>query len=139
MRATFAHHGGNLAVTGAVAFQFQHAGQFLIAKNKTTEDRLMEIALDTGADDVIATDDGYEVRCAIPAFDKVLHALDQAGIKTESAELAYIPTNTVPITNATTAQGIVELQEALEENDDVQYVFTNEELDESISAAVHGG
>jgi YebC/PmpR family DNA-binding regulatory protein len=139
VRATFAHHGGNLAVTGAVAFQFQHAGQFLIAKDKATEDRLMEIALDTGADDVITTGDGYEVRCPIHAFDKVLHALDQAGIKTENAELAYIPTNTVPITNVATAQALVKLQEALEEIDDVQYVFTNEEMDESISAAVHGG
>ena len=68
----------------------------------------------------------------------MLHALDRAGIKTESAELAYIPTNTVPIANVATAQSLVRLQEALEENDDVQYVFSNEEMDESISAAVHG-
>jgi YebC/PmpR family DNA-binding regulatory protein len=138
VRSTFAHHGGNLAGSGAVMFQFLHAGQFLIGKDRTTEDKLMEVALDVGADDVITTEEGYEVRCSVHAFDKVLHALDQAGIKTESAELAFIPVNTVPVADVATAQSLLKLQEALEENDDVQYVFSNEEMEERISAAVHG-
>src|SRR4051812_45028587 len=74
IRSVFTRWGGNLASTGAVSFQFLHAGQFLIAKGKTTEDVLMEIALDAGADDVIATDEGFEVRCSIHAFDRVAHA-----------------------------------------------------------------
>jgi YebC/PmpR family DNA-binding regulatory protein len=65
VRSIFAKHGGNLAASGAVAFQFLHAGQFLIAKDQVTEDRLMEIALDAGADDVITTDEGFEVRCEV--------------------------------------------------------------------------
>ena len=97
VRSIFAHNGGNLASTGAVAFQFLHAGQFLIAKEKTTEDALMEIVLDAGADDVITTAEGFEVRCSIHAFDKVAHALDQKNVKPDSAEIAYIPTITVPV------------------------------------------
>jgi YebC/PmpR family DNA-binding regulatory protein len=138
IRSIFANHGGNLAQTGAVAFQFLHAGQFLIAKEKTTEDRLMEVALEAGADDVITTDQGFEVRCSIHAFDRVAHALDQAGIKPDSAEIAYIPTNTIPITNLATARTLVKLQEALEDDDDVSAVFSNEEMDEAVSEAAHG-
>ncbi len=137
VRSVFTRYGGNLAQSGAVAFQFLHAGQFLVAKEKTTEDRLMEIALEAGADDVITTEHGYEVRCVIHAFDKVAHALEQAGIKPDSSEIAYIPTVTVPVTNLGMAKTIVKLQEALEEHDDVQAVFSNEEMDEKMSEAAH--
>ena len=91
VRSVFTRYGGNLAGAGAVAFQFLHAGQFLIGKDQAGEDALMEIALDAGADDVIASADGFEVRCGVHAFDKVAHALEQKGIKPESAEIAYIP------------------------------------------------
>ena len=137
VRSVFARYGGNLASSGAVAFQFLHAGLFLIAKDKTTEDALMEIALDAGADDVIASEQGFEVRCSVHAFDKVSHALEQKGIKPESAEIAYIPTTTVPVTDKNVGASIVKLQEALEELDDVQTVFSNEEMDEAIAAAAH--
>ena len=130
VRAAFAKHGGNLASSGAVSFQFQHAGQFLIAKSQTTEDALMETALEAGADDVIASEQGFEVRCAAHAFDKVSHALEQKGIKPDSAEIAYIPTTTVPVTDKQVAATIAKLQDALEELDDVQTVFSNEEMDE---------
>jgi YebC/PmpR family DNA-binding regulatory protein len=139
VRATFSHHGGNLAQSGAVAFQFQHAGQFLIAREKTTEDRLMEIALEAGADDVVTTEHGFELRCEIHAFDKVAHALEQAGLKPDSAEVAYIPTTTVPVTNADVAREIVQLQDALDENDDVQAVFSNEEMDDTIRESAAAG
>jgi len=139
IRSLFANHGGNLAQNGAVAFQFLHAGQFLIAKEKTTEDQLMEIALEAGADDIITTDQGFEVRCEIHSFDRVAHALDDAGIKPESAEIAYIPTNTVPVTNADTARTLVKLQEALDDDEDVSAVFSNEEMDEAVSEAAHAG
>ncbi len=134
VRATFAHHGGNLAQSGAVAFQFLHAGQFLIAAGVATEDRVMEVALAAGADDVITTEQGYEVRCATTAFDKVAQALEQAGIKPESAEIAYIPNNPVPVTDAAVAKTLLALQEELEGYDDVQVVFSNEEVDEAIAA-----
>jgi YebC/PmpR family DNA-binding regulatory protein len=137
IRSLFSHAGGNLAQSGAVAFQFLHAGQFLIAAGKTTEEKLMEVALEAGADDVITTEQGFEVRCGIHTFDKVAHALEQAGIKPDSAEIAYIPNVTVPVTSVDAARAIVKLQESLEENDDVQAVFSNEEMDESVSDAAH--
>ena len=134
VRSIFAKHGGNLAQSGAVAFQFLHAGQFLIARHVTTEDRLLEIALEAGADDVITSDEGYEVRCEIVAFDEVIHALDQAGIATESAEIAYIPTATAPVDDAAIARTLEKLHDAFDENDDVQQVFSNEELSDDVRA-----
>jgi YebC/PmpR family DNA-binding regulatory protein len=126
VRSVFTRYGGNLAGAGAVAFQFLHAGQFLVGKDNTTEDRLMEMALDTGADDVITTEEGFEVRCDIHAFDRIAQALEEAGIKTDSSEIAYIPTNTVPV-DETVAASIEKLHDALDEIDDVQQVFSNEE------------
>jgi YebC/PmpR family DNA-binding regulatory protein len=131
VRAAFNACGGNLAQSGAVAFQFLHAGQFLIAREQTTEDRLLEVTLEAGADDVITTDQGYEVRCNIHAFDRIAAALEKAGIKPASAEIAYIPTSTVPVTADAQARAIEELHDALEELDDVQAVFSNEEGDEA--------
>lgn len=133
VRSAFAKQGGNLASSGAVAFQFLHAGQFLIAKEKTQEDTLMEIALEAGADDVIASEQGFELRCNVHAFDKVSQALEQKGIKPESAEIAYIPVTTVPISDANAARMISKLHDALEELDDVQMVFSNEEIDDAIA------
>ena len=133
VRSAFARHGGNLASTGAVSFQFQHAGQFLIAREKTTEDALMEIALDAGADDVVASEQGFEVRCNIHAFDKISHALEAKGIKPDNAEIAYIPTTLVPASDSRVAASLEELHDALEEIDDVQMVFSNEEADEAVA------
>jgi YebC/PmpR family DNA-binding regulatory protein len=138
VRSVFARNGGNLASPGAVAFPFLHAGQFLIAQGQTTEDALLETALAAGADDVIASADGFEVRCNLHAFDKVSHALEHQGLKPASAEIAYIPVNTVPVADVATAKSIAQLHDALDELDDVQHVFSNEEMDEAVSAAAHG-
>jgi len=135
VRSAFARCGGNLASSGAVSFQFVHAGQILIAKERTTEDKLMELALEAGADDVITTEEGYEVRCGVHAFDKVAQAIDKAGIKADSSEIAYIPNNTVPVTDVHVAQTLAKLHDALDESDDVQAIFSNEEMDDAISAA----
>ena len=122
VRSVLTRSGGNLASTGSVAFQFLHAGQFLIAREKTTEEALLEIALEAGADDVLASDHGYEVRCHLHAFDKVSHALEQKGLRPDSAEIAYLPTTTVPVTDLNVAKALVKLHEMLDEMDDVQAV-----------------
>ena len=118
-------------------YKFQHLGQFLIGKDQATEDALVEIALDAGADDVITTEHGFEIRCAIKAFDTVIRALEKKGIKPDSAEIAYIATQTLPVTSLDTARSLLKLQEALEELDDVQNVFSNEEMDDTVSAAMN--
>lgn len=132
IRSALTRWGGNLATTGAVSFQFLHAGQFLITADQTNEDALMEIALDAGADDVITSEQGFEVRCPVHSFDKVAQALELRKLTPASAEIAYIPTITVPITDAHVAQSVTRLHDALDELDDVQYVFSNEEIDESL-------
>ena len=130
VRAAFNQVGGNLAQSGAVSFQFLHAGQFLIAKEKIAEEKLMELALEAGADDVITTAQGYEVRCNIHLFDQISHVFSQAQIPPDHAEIAYIPKATVAAPDGTVAQAIVKLHDALDELDDVQAVFSNEEVDE---------
>lgn len=135
VRAAFARFGGNLASSGAVSFQFLHAGQFLVSRDRISEDALMELTLEAGADDVITSDQGYEVRCPVNGFDKVAQALETKGIKPESSEIAYIPTITVPVTDLNVAKTLVKLQNALEELDDVQTVFSNEEMDDAVANA----
>jgi YebC/PmpR family DNA-binding regulatory protein len=137
VRSAFTRFGGNLAGAGAVAFQFLHSGQFLVQKGGASEDTLMEVALEAGADDVITTEDGFEIRCDIHAFDRVSHALEGRGIKPASAEIAYIPTSLMPVADVDVARSLVKFHEALEELDDVQQVFSNEEMDEAVSAAAH--
>ena len=127
VRAAFAKHGGNLASTGAVAFLFLHAGQFLIAAEATTEEALMELALAAGADDVLTSEHGYEIRCDLRRFDALSHALEQKKLTPASAELAYLPLTTVPVSDPTVADALEKLHESLDELDDVQHVFSNEE------------
>jgi YebC/PmpR family DNA-binding regulatory protein len=137
IRSIFTKFGGNMGGAGAVAFQFQHLGQFLVAKEKANEDALMELALEAGADDMLSTEQGYEIRCPVKAFDAVSHALEKKGIKPDSAEIAYIPSSHTPITDLGTARTLAKLHEALEEDDDVQNVFSNEEMDDALSEAAH--
>ena len=139
VRSVFTRYGGNLAGAGAVLYKFQHLGQFLISKDKATEDALVEIALDAGADDVITTEHGFEIRCAIKVFDAVIRALEKKSIKPDSAEIAYIATQTHPITSLDAARSLLRLHDALEELDDVQNVFSNDEMDDSLSEQAQAG
>jgi YebC/PmpR family DNA-binding regulatory protein len=139
VRAAFTRFGGNLAGAGAVSFQFLHAGQFLVPREAVAEDQLIEAAIEAGADDVITTPEGFEIRCDVHAFDRVAHALEHRGIKPVSAEIAYIPTILMPVTDAEVARSLLAFHEALEELDDVQHVFSNEELDEAAASAAQGG
>jgi YebC/PmpR family DNA-binding regulatory protein len=130
VRSTFAKHGGNLAGAGAVMFQFQHCGQFLISKDATSEDVLMELALDAGADDIRSEGEGFEVLTPVNSFYSVSAALEKKGIKTESAEVIYRATSTVPVTSIEEARRISNLIEALDDLDDVKAVFGNAEFPE---------
>jgi YebC/PmpR family DNA-binding regulatory protein len=134
VRSTFGKHGGNLATPGALAFSFQKKGQFLIQANKTTEDNLMEVALEHGAEDVINNGDHFEVRCAIADFYILSEALSKAAIEPDSAEIAYIPNNLVPITEKDKALKVQRLLDALDDLDDVKNVFSNEDIDATLLA-----
>jgi YebC/PmpR family DNA-binding regulatory protein len=139
VRSVFSKNGGNLAGSGAVMFQFHHCGQFLIGKDKCDEDALMELALDAGADDVKTSAEGFEVVCAVNAFDRVVAALEAKKIKADSSEIAYVPTSTVPVTELGTARTLYKLTAALEDLDDVQNVFSNEEITDALVEQAQAG
>jgi YebC/PmpR family DNA-binding regulatory protein len=127
VRSIFTKYGGNLAQTGAVSFQFTHCGQFLIGSDKTTEEKLMEIALDAGADDVRSSDEGFEVLCPANVYYSLAGVLEKAGIKPDSSEIVYLAKIPLALSAADAAK-VDTLVEALEELDDVQNVFTNHEV-----------
>ena len=127
VRHAFSKYGGNLGAEGSVAFQFRHCGQFLFAPG-TSEDRVIGVALEAGADDVIAGDDGsVEVICDPTDFEAVRQALEGAGLQPEVAEVTMRPENTVELAGED-AQRMQKLLDVLEDLDDVQSVHHNADL-----------
>ena len=128
VRHAFAKHGGNMGADGAVAFLFKHCGQFVFAPG-TSEDKVMEVALDAGAEDVVTNADGsVEVLCAPLDFDKVKTGLEKAGLKPDAGEVTMKALNEVVPAGAD-AEKIRDLLEAMDELDDVQNVYTTAALD----------
>ena len=127
VRHAFSKHGGNLGTEGSVAFQFKHCGQFVFAPG-TSEDKVMEVALEAGAEDVITDEDGaVEVLCAPPDFEAVKNALERAGLKPELAEVTMRAENTVELGGDDAAK-MQKLLDVIEDLDDVQEVYHNAEL-----------
>ena len=127
VRHAFSKHGGNLGTDGSVAFQFKHVGQFLFAPG-VSEDKVMEVALEAGAEDVITHEDGsIEVLSSPADFEAVKNALDAAGMKPEMAEVTMRAENTIELAGDDAAR-MQKLLDALEDLDDVQDVFHNAEL-----------
>jgi YebC/PmpR family DNA-binding regulatory protein len=129
VRHAFTRNGGNLGTDGSVAYLFSHVGQFVFAPGATTEDRLMEVALDAGADDVIANEDGsVEVLCKPSDFPAVSEALAKAGLKADVAELTMRASTEVVIKGDDGAR-MQRLLDALESLDDVQGVYTTASIE----------
>ena len=128
VRHAFSKYGGHLGAEGSVAFQFRHCGQFLFAPG-ANEDKVMEAALDAGADDVITDTDGaLEVTCAPADFEKVQAALERAGLKPDIAEVTMRPENPVSVAGAD-AERMQKLVDVIEDLDDVQAVYHNAEME----------
>jgi YebC/PmpR family DNA-binding regulatory protein len=124
VRHAFNKHGGNMGNEGSVAFMFKHCGQFLFAPG-TSEDKLMEAALEAGAEDVIADEEGgFEVLCPPNDFAQVKDALEKAGFKAEVAEIIMKP-DTETVFTGEDALKMQKILDALENLDDVQEVYTN--------------
>jgi YebC/PmpR family DNA-binding regulatory protein len=127
VRHAFSKYGGNLGTEGSVAFQFKHCGQLVFAPG-TSEDKVMEAALEAGAEDVITDDDGaIEVLTAPADFEAVKNALEKAGLKPDVAEVTMRAENTVPLAGDD-AQRMQKLLDVIEDLDDVQDVFHNAEI-----------
>ncbi len=128
VRHAFSKYGGNLGTEGSVAFQFKHCGQFVFAPG-TSEDKVMELALEAGAEDVVTGEDGsIEVLCAPAEFEAVKNALEAAGLKPEIAEVTMRAENTIALAGED-AQRMQKLLDVIEDLDDVQDVYHNAELE----------
>ena len=128
LRHMFSRHGGNLGESGCVAWMFKKRGVIAIDKGAADEDRLLELALEAGADDVVSEDDGFQVLTGTESFSAVRDAIEKAGIPIASAEIAKLPENTVKV-SGNAAEQVLKLMEELEDHDDVQGVAANFEMD----------
>jgi YebC/PmpR family DNA-binding regulatory protein len=129
VRHAFSKYGGSMGTAGSVAFQFKNVGQLILAPG-TSEDKVMEVALEAGADDVVSDEDGaIEVITDPATFEAVKEALDQAGLKPEVAEVTMRPENTIDLAGEDAAR-MQKLLDALEDLDDVQEVYHNAGLEE---------
>ena len=128
VRHAFSKYGGSMGTAGSVAFQFKHCGQLVFAPG-TSEDEVMEVAVEAGAQDVITDDDGaIEVLTAYPDFETVKNALEAAGLKPEVAEVTMRPENTIELAGEDAAK-MQRLLDSLEDLDDVQDVFHYASID----------
>jgi YebC/PmpR family DNA-binding regulatory protein len=127
VRHAFSKYGGNMGTEGSVAFQFRHCGQFIFAPG-VSEDRVMEVALEAGAEDVISDDDGaIEVLCPAPDFEAVKQAFEAAGLQPELAEVTMRADNSIELSGES-ARKMQKLLDVLEDLDDTQAVYHNAEL-----------
>jgi len=129
IRHLFTKNGGNLGGAGSVAYMFKPRGVIAIAADKTTEDALMEIALDAGADDIQAESQGFTVYTSQQDFEAVRQAIQKAGIEPDEAEVKKLADNNVAL-EGQKAQQLLKLVEALDDHDDVQSVWDNSDISE---------
>ena len=123
--------GGSLGSTGCVAWMFQTKGIFMIDASKVSEDRLMEIALDAGAEDLKTEGESFQVTCEPSAFEGLKNALAEAGLETDLAEIQRVPSQTVKVEGAKAKQ-VLDLINQLEDHDDVQNVYSNFDIDDKV-------
>jgi YebC/PmpR family DNA-binding regulatory protein len=129
LRRVFEAAGGNLGASGCVGYLFNFKGLFVIDPKDVAEERLMEVALEAGADDVQLLDGYFEVTCDPKLFETVRKALEVARTPTESAETSYIPTTSVDL-DLENGKKMRKLRDMLDENDDIQNVYANDNIPE---------
>jgi len=127
LRHLLSRHGGNLGENGCVAWMFEKKGLFVVPRDAVSEDRLVELALEAGAEDVRSEDDGYEVTTPADGYAQMSQALQRAGVPVETRALAMIPSSTVEVASEDAGQ-VYRLLEAIEDHDDVQNVWTNADI-----------
>jgi YebC/PmpR family DNA-binding regulatory protein len=137
IRHIFSKQGGNLGEQGSVAWMFDRMSQILIEQEKVSEEQLMAVVLDAGAEDIRSDGTNWEVLSPPEVHDAVVEAVHNAGIETVSTEVAMIPKSTVKL-EGKNAAGMLRLAEALEEHDDVQSVSSNFDIDEKEMEAIAG-
>ena len=129
IRHTLTKNGGNLGTAGSVSYMFKPRGYIAIAKEKVTEEKLMDLALEAGADDILGEGEIWEVYCSPHDYEAVLAAIKKAGIEPEESQIGKYAENIITL-EGTKAQQMLKLVEALEDNDDVQNVWANFDVSE---------
>lgn len=132
VRNIFTKRGGNMAGAGSVSFQFDKKGVFMVKKEAANEEEFLDVALEAGAEDLTFDEDFFQVTCAPRDFDKVRSGLAAKNVKIESGELSMVPNNTIKVEDLETARKILGLVEDLEDNDDVQNVYSNFDIPDEI-------
>lgn len=134
VRNIFTKNNSSLAGNGAVAWMFHRKARFVVEGEAADEDRLMEVLLEAGTDveDIEVTDDTAEILGPAEAFADLLGALEADEIQASESSLALVPENTIEVTDTATARQVLRMIEALEENEDVQEVYSNFEMSESL-------
>jgi YebC/PmpR family DNA-binding regulatory protein len=130
IRHVFSKNGGNMGQEGSVAWKFERKSQIFVPADKASEDQLMSIALDAGADDLRNDGDHWEILSAPESHEPVLKALEGNGIPHEDASIAFVPKSLVKL-EGKNASSMLRLSEALEEHEDVQNVYSNFDIDEA--------
>lgn len=141
VRLALEKNGGNLGTNGAVAWMFERRGRWVVPAARDdgddwTEEALLDVVLEAGADDLIAEGDTFTVLSAVPAFSAVNEALQASGVKFRDAGLASVPTQRTAVTDPAVAARLMKLIDALEDNEDVQEVFSNEDFSDDVMKAL---
>jgi YebC/PmpR family DNA-binding regulatory protein len=135
IRHILERHHGKMAASGAVAFQFHKKGIIIVPRTAISEDDLMTVSLDAGADDLKTEGDVYTIITTTETFEAVKKAIDAKKIKLDTAEIQMIAENTVKV-EGKDAENVIKLMEALEEHDDVQKVHANFDIDDKVLASL---
>jgi YebC/PmpR family DNA-binding regulatory protein len=136
VRHLFSKHGGSMGEAGCVAWMFDKKGVIVFDKATVNEDQLMEAALEAGAEDLQAGESEFEVLTDLSSFEKVKTALEEQGFKYDLAEIQMHPKTTIRVEEEKPAQQLLKLMELLEDHDDVQHVYANFDIPDSILEAL---
>ncbi|MBU0719399.1 MAG: YebC/PmpR family DNA-binding transcriptional regulator [Planctomycetes bacterium] len=135
IKKVFERAGGNLGAPNCVAFQFSQKGVIVVERSKASEEQIMELALEAGADDIDTSEHIYEITCSPEVFEAVRDAIRNAGIETQSADLAMVAANQITLDLAK-ARSVMRLIDNLEEHDDVDAVYSNSDVPDDVIAAL---
>jgi YebC/PmpR family DNA-binding regulatory protein len=132
IRFIFSKRGGSLGEAGCVAWMFDKRGLIVFEQDLVDEDEILEVALEAGADDVVTTEDQFEVHTDPATFEAVKQAFDERELGYAMAEITMVPKNTVKIEEESQANQVLKLMEAIEDSDDVQNVYANFDIPDEI-------
>ena len=135
IRAALGKAGGNLGENGCVGWMFEKKGLITLKAEAKSEDELMELAIDAGADDLQTVDEHYEITTAVENFEAVRKALEDAGVAMELAEITRIPQNTVSI-DEKKGKALLKLMDILDDHDDIQKAYSNFDISDEVMAAI---